>query len=144
MVCYAETLRVERSTLGNDHRDLVVTLQHIGQVFRQRGELDTALEYFAEVLRIERSHTGDNTMIVARLLNKMGNIYLQKADVTNMMKCFAEATRIFESLPGSPSTDPDSANGSGVDGEESHGELKITGYNFYSLSVFHPECAAAA
>ena len=139
MACYAETLRVERSTLGNDHQDLVVTLQHIAQVFCQRGELDKALEYFTEVLRIEKLHHGNSSPIVARLLNKMGNIYLQKADVPNMMECFAEATRIFEasSLP--------SASSDVVDRDEvNDGELKITGYNFYSLSILHPECAAAA
>mmetsp|Transcript_4094 Transcript_4094/g.9192 ORF Transcript_4094/g.9192 Transcript_4094/m.9192 type:complete len:837 (-) Transcript_4094:109-2619(-) len=140
MACYAETLRMERCTLGNDHRDLVVTLQHIGQVFRQRGELDTSLEYFTEVLRIERLHHGNDSPMVARLLNKMGNIYLQKADVPNMMECLAEATRIFERLGSSTEADA----GSDANGEEMNEELKITGYNFYSLSIFHPECAAAA
>mmetsp|Transcript_28949 Transcript_28949/g.61157 ORF Transcript_28949/g.61157 Transcript_28949/m.61157 type:complete len:793 (-) Transcript_28949:78-2456(-) len=138
MACYAETLRVERSALGNDHRDLVVTLQHIGQVYQQRGELDVSLGYFTEVLRIERLHHGNNSVIVPQILNKMGNIYLQKADVPNMMECFAEATRIFEALSSSPS---ETVSDNDEDVSE---ELKITGYNFYSISIFHPECAAAA
>ncbi|KAL7444549.1 hypothetical protein ACHAXM_009478 [Skeletonema potamos] len=124
---YAETLRVERTALGNDHRDLAVTFQHIGQIHRQRGELDIALGYFEEALRIERLNLGNSNPIVARLLNKMGNIYLAKADVSNMMKCFTEATRIF-----------------GRCEETSSGDLEISGYNFYCLSITNPECAAAA
>ena len=100
------------------------------------------LEYFGEVLRIERLHRGGRSPVVARLLNKMGNIYLQKADVPKMMECFAEATRIFEGLGSASSS---SNAGSVADGdEEMSEELKITGYNFYSLSMFHPKCAAAA
>lgn len=124
---YAETLRVERTALGNDHRDLAVTLQHIGQIHRQRGELDVSLGYFKEALRIEKLNLGDSSPAVARLLNKMGNIYLAKADVTNMMRCFTEATRIYE-----------------LCGEAANGDLEISGYNFYCLSITNPECAAAA
>ncbi|KAL7549730.1 hypothetical protein ACHAWF_012996 [Thalassiosira exigua] len=139
MACYAETLRVERAVLGDDHRDLVVTLQHIGQVFRHRGELDVALDYLDEVLRIERLNGGEKSVTVARVLNKMGNLHLQRADVPNMMICFSEATRIFEAAGLSVADETGRA-----DGEETSGELKITGYNFYSLSKFHPECAGAA
>ena len=124
---YAETLRVERTALGNDHRDLAVTLQHIGQIHRQRGELDVALGYFKEALRIEKLNLGDSSPAVARLLNKIGNIYLAKADVTNMMRCFTEASRIYEEC-----------------GEAANGDLEISGYNFYCLSITNPECAAAA
>ena len=138
MSFYKETLRVERSALGRDHPDLVVTLQHIAQVFRQRGELNQTLVYLDEVLRIERLHNGNNCVRVARLLNKMGNIYLQKADVPGMMECFAEAMRIFEPIRASSNKNMDGGNGSEME------ELKITGYNFYSLSILHPECAAAA
>ncbi|KAL7472161.1 hypothetical protein ACHAXS_012493 [Conticribra weissflogii] len=130
MSYYKETLQVERSILGNDHRDLAVTLQHIGQVHRQRGELAKALEYFHEVLRIEKLNLGERNITIARILNKIGNIYLQVADVPNMMIFFAEASRIFQSLPSSD--------------EQSGAELEITGYNFYGLSIAHPECAAAA
>ena len=124
---YAETLRVERTALGNDHRDLAVTLQHIGQIHRQRGELDIALRHFKEALRIERMNLGNSSPIVARLLNKMGNVYLAKADVSKMMQCFSEAARIYERCD-----------------ETTNGDLEISGYNFYCLSITNPECAAAA
>jgi hypothetical protein len=80
-------------------------------------------------LRIEKLNLGDSSTVVARLLNKMGNIYLAKADVTNMMECFTEATRIYE-LCGET--------------ENANGDLEISGYNFYCLSITNPECAAAA
>ena len=83
---------------------------------------------------------------MARILNKMGNIYLQKADTSNMMKCFAEATRIFDALNHEHEQDtstPRSDIGIDVD-ENANTELNIIGYNFYSLSIKHPESAAAA
>jgi tetratricopeptide (TPR) repeat protein len=51
---YRETLRVEREALGANHGDVVLTMQHIGQVHQQRGELNQAINYFEEALRIQR------------------------------------------------------------------------------------------
>ena len=78
-------------------------------------------------MRIEKLNLGNSSPAVARLLNKIGNIYLAKADVTNMMRCFTEASRIYEEC-----------------GEAANGDLEISGYNFYCLSITNPECAAAA
>jgi hypothetical protein len=55
--------------------------------------------------------------------------------------------RIFDSAAATSNTSPSPSSGnddnsSGVSG--SGRELEITGYNFYTLSLLHPECAAAA
>ncbi len=65
---YKETLRVERVALGADHPDVVLTLQHIGQVLQQLGDLNGALKYFLEALEIERRR-GCDQISVAKILN---------------------------------------------------------------------------
>jgi tetratricopeptide (TPR) repeat protein len=123
---YKETLRVERHALGPDHHDVVLTLQHMGQVHQQRGELDQALGYFSEALAIERKKNGDDHMSVAKVLNLIGNIHLQRAETSEMMKCYVESSRIYKKHGHPQET------------------LVIAGYNFYALSKNHPECASNA
>lgn len=122
---YKEALRVERVALGNDHPDVVLTIQHIGQVLQQLGNLDGALQYYDEALQIVKKK-GQHDVAVANLLNLVGNIYLQQGIVDRMMKSFIEASRILGSI---------------ADRTES---LVITGYNFYGLSKTNPPCAASA
>ena len=123
---YKETLRVEQAALGSKHQDVILTLQHLGLVYQQRGELNEALYYFCEALEIERTKDGCTNLAVGKLLNLIGNIYLQRGDVREMMDCYTEASRIYRGL--------------------SHGmeSLVIAGYNFYGMSKLHPPCAATA
>jgi tetratricopeptide (TPR) repeat protein len=124
---YKETLRVERASLGDEHPDVVLTLQHIGQVLQQLGDLKQSLGYFREALMIERKVPGDNRIAVAKILNLIGNIHLQEGNVSEMMECFDEASRIFDT------------------NRQAGGEtLVIAGFNFYGLSKIHPACAPVA
>jgi len=117
--------------LGDDHPDVVLTLQHLGQVHQQMGQIDDALRYFNEALNIEVKNSknridSNKSGSMARLLNLLGNVYLQMGKAENMMKCYAEASRIYEA-------------------NERPGEtLVIAGYNFYGLSKTNPPCAAVA
>lgn len=122
---YKESLRVERVALGNDHPDVVLTIQHLGQVHQALGNLDDALECFDEALQIQKKkHAHD--ICVAKTLNLIGNIYLQQGKVGMMMQNFIEASRNLERTAG-------------------HDEsLVIKGYNFYGLSKTNPPCAGTA
>jgi tetratricopeptide (TPR) repeat protein len=122
---YKETLRVERVSLGTDHPDVVLTLQHLGQILQQIGSLDEALYYFCEALEIEKKKK-KNDISIAKILNLIGNIYLQQGKVAPMMEKFTEASRMMEMC--------------GNAGEA----LVIAGYNFYGLSKTNPPCAPVA
>ena len=117
---------MERHALGDEHPDVALTLQYIGRVLLQQGNLDGAMDSFREALELERRRSGEKRTL-ARILNIMGNIFLQQANVKEMMKCFEEAARIFVSLP------PGIAE-----------NLVVVGYNFYNLSKLHPPAAPVA
>eukprot|EP00957_Ditylum_brightwellii_P025106 1900290-Ditylum_brightwellii.AAC.1 len=51
---YEETLQVEKEALGADHKSIVLTLKHLGQVHQQHGELVKTLNCFQQALEIER------------------------------------------------------------------------------------------
>ena len=123
---YRETLRVERIALGENHRDLVLTMQHVGQVHQQRGELDDALKYFMEALQIQQVDSAKDPVAMAQTLNLIGNIYLQRGDAADTVSVFAEALRHLR-----------------VGGKD-FDDLNISGFNFYGLSKMHPECPPVA
>ena len=112
--------------MGRDHPDVVLTLQHIGQVLQQLGRNEEAMQYLEEALKIEESRDGADGVKSARILNIIGNIHLQRNNVEAMMRCFSKASRTFQSRTQSNET------------------LVISGYNLYGLAKMHPECAATA
>ena len=130
MCYYRETLRVERKALGNNHRDVILTLLHYGQVLQGRGELKQALAYYREALEAQ-SCVGATTSIPdyatsARILNHMGNIFLQRGQAKEMVEALSKSLRQFKLA------------GRDVD------ELVISGFNFYALAKCHPEAPPAA
>ena len=95
--CFEETLRVEKFVLGEDHKDVSISLFKLGEVYKASGDLDQAMRNFQNALRIERSNTleQEDSAAIARTLNEIGNIHLARGDVVEMMEAFQEASRIF-------------------------------------------------
>jgi tetratricopeptide (TPR) repeat protein len=121
---YKETLKVERAIQGPLSKEVLQTLQLLGLLHQHNGELPVALEYFSEALDLERQRcNGTKSVFTAKLLNLIGNIHLQRGNAKEMMKCFVEASYICENNLYS---------------------IAVAGYNFYSLSKLHPECAEVA
>jgi tetratricopeptide (TPR) repeat protein len=125
---FAESIRLERRTLGETHLGVAVSLQHLAQLHQDRGELELAHEYFKEALEITRgvdeSMMANKQRTICTLLNLMGNIHLMKAEVPQMMECFTEASRVC--------------------GDTAAQDLVIAGYTFYGISKMHPPAAAIA
>jgi tetratricopeptide (TPR) repeat protein len=133
MVYYRETLRVERAALGHTHKDVVLTMQHVGQVHQQRGELCNALTYFHDALEIQKNcNTGENSATppdyaaIAQTLNHIGNVYLQRGNAKELVLAFSDCLRFLRRAG------------------KSDDELQVSGFNFYGLSKMHPECAPVA
>jgi tetratricopeptide (TPR) repeat protein len=124
---YRETLRVERASLGGDHKNVVLTMQHIGQVHQQQGELSDALKYFHETLEVQKQSAKPDNAAIAQTLNQIGNVYLQYGDAREMVVAFSDSMRYLRLAAG-----------------KSDEDLAISGFNFYGLSKMHPECAPVA
>ena len=76
---FAESIRLERNTLGDNHLGVAVSLQHLAQLHQDRGELELARDYFAEALDITRgvdeSMMANKQRTICTLLNLLGNIH---------------------------------------------------------------------
>jgi len=123
---YRETARVERSSLGTDHRDLGITLYNMGQIYYQTGEYESALRHYRKALRIERESFGDDHPTCARTWNEIGNIELQRGNAGPMMEAFSEAARIYRKAGMSDDC------------------LVVYGKSLYGFEVVHPNAAGAA
>jgi tetratricopeptide (TPR) repeat protein len=123
---FAESIRLERKTLGDKNLGVAVSLQHLAQLHQDRGELELAREYFVDALKITRSvdeaSMANKQQTICTLLNLMGNIHLMRAEVPEMMECFVEASRVVNDCC----------------------SLVIAGYTFYGISKMHPPCAPEA
>ena len=129
MFYYRETLRVEKTALGENHRDVILTLLHCGQVLQGRGELKEALEYYHQALDAQaRGSTEKNCdhATAARILNHMGNIFLQRGQTKEMVESLSNSLRQLQ-LAG-----------------KKENELVVSGFNFYALAKRHPEAPPAA
>ena len=123
----AETIKVERAVLGPEHqRDLLLTVQHVGVVHQNRGELKEALDLFREALDIQLEFSRQDSASISQTLNCIGNVHLQRGDAGNAVVAFSEALRLLRS-----------------DGK-SDVDLTIDGFSLYGLSKLHPECAPVA
>lgn len=123
---YKETLRIERQSLGEDHEDVAVTLQHLGSIYQKTGQLNEAIECFLEALDLETKRDGGSQESEGKIWNLLGNVYLQQGNTSAMMESFTQSLRIFESL------------------ELPHSTLSIAGHNLYGLSKIHPPSAPSA
>ena len=124
---YYETIKVERAVLGPEHqRDLLLTVQHVGVVHQNRGELKEALDLFREALDIQLEFSRQDSASISQTLNCIGNVHLQRGDAGNAVVAFSEALRLLRS-----------------DGK-SDVDLTIDGFSLYGLSKLHPECAPVA
>ena len=130
MSYYRETLRVERKALGDNHRDVILTLLHCGQVLQGRGELKEALEYYRQALNAQTCGEATATKIdhatAARILNHMGNIFLQRGQTKEMVESLSSSLRRLK-----------------MAGKKEN-ELVVSGFNFYALAKRHPEAPPAA
>jgi tetratricopeptide (TPR) repeat protein len=124
---YTEALRIERFApdVSDPDTTKLLTLNYLGCLHQERGEIEQALDYFSEALEAERTRTG-NAVIIGKLLNLIGNIHLRCGNISSMMQCYTEAARLLR--------------GSGMGNEA----LIISGINYYGLSKLHPPCAAQA
>ncbi|EIJ41795.1 tetratricopeptide repeat protein [Beggiatoa alba B18LD] len=72
------------------------TLNNIGQIFKARGDYETALRYLQQSLAI-RQEIGDVAGLCATLFN-MGHIHLQNEEVQEGIAKFVETYRIAHKI----------------------------------------------
>lgn len=83
-----DALRIRK--LQDDHIKVSETLKNIGNVHREKQELDLAVECYEECLRIRREKLGDEHEKVADALIALGNVRSDMDESEEAMYCYKE------------------------------------------------------
>ena len=73
---------IKTKKFGFDSVDVAATLNHIGNVYTNKGEFDQALENYNKCLDIRNKVLGPDSVDVAQTLNNIGIVYAKKNDFT--------------------------------------------------------------
>ena len=65
-------------TCGENHPDTASSYNNLAQVYQEKGELETALDFYNKTLTIKLSTVGDSHPHVASCYNNIGNIYADR------------------------------------------------------------------
>jgi tetratricopeptide (TPR) repeat protein len=87
-----DALRIRK--LQEDHIKVSETLKNIGNVHREKAELELAIECYEECLRIRRAQLGPDHEKVADGLIAMGNILNDMQRNEEAMQSYQEALKI--------------------------------------------------
>ncbi|MFL6120484.1 tetratricopeptide repeat protein, partial [Actinophytocola sp.] len=107
---YNETLALRRR-IHNHYdetpqtlRDLSISLEKVGDIHRQRGQLDQALTHYNETLALRRrihNHYGETPQTLRDLsisLNKVGLVREAQKQFDGALAAYTEATAIYRRL----------------------------------------------
>jgi len=87
-----DALRIRK--LQQDHVKVSETLKNIGNVHKEKNELELAIECYEECLRIRKAELGPKHEKVADTLIAMGNIHSDMLKMKEAMKSYQEALKI--------------------------------------------------
>jgi len=79
---------------GDDHPRVATTLNNIGNVLQDKGDLDGALKCYREAERIDRAAFGDDHPNIAIRANNIGSVLLARGDRDGARRMAGEALRI--------------------------------------------------
>ncbi|MCH8252452.1 MAG: tetratricopeptide repeat protein, partial [Planctomycetes bacterium] len=86
--------RIHRKAFGDEHPEVAIDVNNIGELLRTKGDLDGALKCYREAERIGRKAFGDVHPSVAVFVNNIGMVLHTKGDLDGALECFREAERI--------------------------------------------------
>ena len=97
-----ESLRMQRSMHGDrDHPKIANTLQALGRLSRQAGDLPAAKQHLEESLRMQRSMHGDRDHPgIAATLHELGLLSRQAGDLPAAKQHLEESLRMQRSMHG--------------------------------------------
>lgn len=97
---YQEALRLQRSVLGDNHRNVASALIESGMVRLKLGQLSEALSHFQQALRIQRHCLGDCHADVAITLGMAATAFERLGIYEEATKFVARALRVREAVLG--------------------------------------------
>jgi len=102
-----KTLEQVRATSGPSSEATANTLTCLAELYKNEGDLDSALEICAEELNVRRRVLGPGHFSIAFALNRTGIIRLEKDEFDLAKQCHTEALQIQQACLGENEHNPD-------------------------------------
>ena len=100
-----EALAIRRRLWGDDHPEIVTSLDHLASLYHDQGDYGRAEPLFLRALEIRRAELGENHPHVAASLNNLAFLYRARGDVERAEPLFRRALEIYQGLYGSSHPD---------------------------------------
>jgi tetratricopeptide (TPR) repeat protein len=105
---HMEVLHIRQELFGERHSDIATSLNNVGGVYYNQGDLQSALEYFQLALAMFRELFGERHSDIAGSLNNVGSVYFDQGDLQSALEYFQLALTMRREL--FAGRHPDTAN----------------------------------
>ena len=93
---YERALRIDEASFGPDHPNVANSVNNLGSVLHDLGDLATARQCFERGLRIAEATLGPDHLSVATLVNNLGNVLQNLGDLAGAREYYERSLRIDE------------------------------------------------
>lgn len=100
-----ECIKLRKSLYGEDHPEVALIHNSIGNVHSKQEKLDEAMNSYEEALRIYRSDYGEYHPSVASTIQNIGNTHFRLGKEELALQCIKKALSIRENLYGNQHPD---------------------------------------
>ena len=100
LAAYEDSLKLQRSVLGKNHRNIASVLTQTGMVFMQIGRVEQALGVYKDALRIQRKTLGDVHEDTALTLSLSATAFARMKDYKRALQSLSQTLKIRKELLG--------------------------------------------
>ena len=83
---------------GKKDGDVATAYDHIGLIYKKRGDYKKALEHHIKALEMYKSAYGENHYDIAAAYHNMGSVYHHQAEYKNAIDCYFKCLEIYEAI----------------------------------------------
>ena len=148
---YLESLAILRRILGDDHPEVVITLENLGFVYYRTKRYDENLRLLDQILAFRKKRLGEDHPMIARTVHNIGAVKSAAKDYPGAIVALSEAMQRFRATLGSSHPDlvnpllnlGDALSGAGSSAEAERSYREALDLGVASLAPDHPETARA-
>ena len=78
---YQKALIIQKGLYGNEHVDIAITYNDIGEVLSKQGNYTQSLEIYNEILKSQKNIIEKNALIAATTFSNIGTLYVNLCDL---------------------------------------------------------------
>ena len=97
---YLKSLKIRQSLLGENHCDVATSLNDLGGLYKNMGNLPKAEEYYLKSLKIRQNLFGEDHCDVAMSLHNLGCFYDNMGNLPKAEEFYLKSLKIRQTLSG--------------------------------------------